>query len=68
MKSVISRCSGFGFGVAPPVGAWIEIVVIPRLAAIGVTVAPPVGAWIEMNCSSEHIATGYGRSPRGSVD
>ena len=34
--------------VAPPVGAWIEIVVIPRLAAIGVTVAPPVGAWIEI--------------------
>jgi len=33
--------------VAPPVGAWIEIVkVLEAIEAMGV--APPVGAWIEI--------------------
>ena len=33
--------------VAPPVGAWIEIVLI-SFASMPSTVAPPVGAWIEI--------------------
>ena len=32
--------------VAPPVGAWIETVIIAAIIA-AVAVAPPVGAWIE---------------------
>ena len=33
--------------VAPPVGAWIEIL-YPLYADFPVKVAPPVGAWIEI--------------------
>ena len=53
--------------VAPPVGAWIEII---RLT-VEVTqnwVAPPVGAWIEIKSDSRKIVQGLGRSPCGSVD
>ena len=37
----------FGYRVAPPVGAWIEIQ-SSALAAQNSRVAPPVGAWIEI--------------------
>ena len=37
-----------GWGVAPLVGAWIEITVIIFVEVMQVIVAPLVGAWIEI--------------------
>ena len=54
-------------GVAPLVGAWIEIAVTPE-SVIGLTVAPLVGAWIEI---SNHNLLGQRlnrRTPCGCVD
>ena len=34
--------------VAPPVGAWIEILLEAKGQQVG-SVAPPVGAWIEID-------------------
>ena len=43
-------------GVAPLVGAWIEIPLLP-IAKISSSVAPLVGAWIEISVSSNRFLT-----------
>ena len=56
------------FAVAPPVGAWIEIVKMGINPVTGYAVAPPVGAWIEMLEKRKTNLPPCSRSPRGSVD
>ena len=62
-KRQVYRC--FRFCVAPPVGAWIEIVVYKFGFCHGCFVAPPVGAWIEifmipLNCVLMMVAPPVG--------
>ena len=47
MKLYAVETGGQVYGVAPPVGAWIEMEVLPQDRKRA-EVAPPVGAWIEM--------------------
>ncbi len=54
-------------GVAPLVGAWIEIYDAEQREK-EMTVAPLVGAWIEMIHELILVPVGTGRSPCGSVD
>ena len=56
-----------GHGVAPLVGAWIEIR-IRYTTLLAQLVAPLVGAWIEIVHVHASIPGFSGRSPRGSVD
>ena len=54
-------------GVAPLVGAWIEIedmLLMPRIRIV----APLVGAWIEIYLGLYLSCKYKCRSPRGSVD
>ncbi len=53
--------------VAPPVGAWIETVVLAVLKQ-DVQVAPPVGAWIETGRRRRDRLVLRRRPPRGGVD
>ncbi len=54
-------------GVAPHVGAWIEIA-MPYYNANQAIVAPHVGAWIEIRMSLKHRRTRECRTPCGCVD
>ncbi len=55
------------FGVAPYVGAWIEIAI--SVASIGsIAVAPYVGAWIEISMGQVIPLASTRRSLRGGVD
>ena len=67
LKSGIATKVDRNVFVAPPVGAWIEIVsLITIIDPSGV--APPVGAWIEILISIRDQISLSRRSPRGSVD
>ena len=50
-----------GLGVAPLVGAWIEIVVVSSLA-LTIYVAPLVGAWIEI-CGYTNVSISISSLP-----
>ena len=54
-------------GVAPHVGAWIEITACNRHGRTS-PVAPHVGAWIEMSGLSLRLTAAARRTPRGCVD
>ena len=54
-------------GVAPLVGAWIEIVKV-FIEVLHFLVAPLVGAWIEIYSTALKLLMNISRSPRGSVD
>ena len=47
LKSIQSCQSHTRHPVAPPVGAWIEIIKLQKPQPV-IQVAPPVGAWIEI--------------------
>ena len=67
LKCLFGSITDKPIGVAPFVGAWIEISDDKKIE-IGLSVAPFVGAWIEMVFSRLSTLIQLRRSLRGSVD
>ena len=65
MKYALTQYQKSRKGVAPPVGAWIEIVTFLAFYRDG-TVAPPVGAWIEIAAVITVSAALYVAPPVGA--